>query len=289
MLTANREERSNRLWDSSPGPTAYIMGHTDHERRRLSLQGTVINPLTDCFLRRAGISAGMHVLELGCGVGEVSLIAARLVGPYGTVLGLDVDAVALEIARKRVQEAGHRHVQFKLVDVKDFRPTRSYDAVIGRHILLHTPDALESLRRAVSMVHTRGVIAFQELDMSSFSRGYPEMPLMFTMQDLICEFFRRAVPRANVGTQLPFLMQEAGLPPPECRAEYCIDGGPHSPFYEWLTESMRSLLPRMEELGMVTEAEINIDTLEERLRQEALKTRGFALLGLLVGAFARKP
>ena len=61
----------------------YVMGHTDHERRRLALQAAILNPLTDAFLRRAGISAGMNVLELGCGIGEVSLIAARLVGPHG--------------------------------------------------------------------------------------------------------------------------------------------------------------------------------------------------------------
>lgn len=58
-------------------PRDYIMGHTDRERRRLALQAAILNPLTDSFLRRAGISAGMRVLDLGCGTGEVSLIAAR--------------------------------------------------------------------------------------------------------------------------------------------------------------------------------------------------------------------
>jgi hypothetical protein len=216
-------------------------------------------------------------------------MAARLVGPYGSVLGLDVDAVALEIARKRVREAGHRHVNFELVDSRDFRPTRSYDAVIGRHILLHTQDALDVLFRAVSMVHTGGVVAFQEFDMSSFSRGYPEMPLMFRVQELICEFFRRSVRRANIGMQLPKLMQEAGLPPPDCRAEFSIDGGPHSRVYQWVAESVRSLLPRMEELGITTEAALEIETLEERLRREAIKTGGFAVIGPMIGAFARRP
>jgi ubiquinone/menaquinone biosynthesis C-methylase UbiE len=265
------------------------MGHTDRERRRLSLQAAVINPLTDSFLRRAGISAGMHVLELGCGVGEVSLIAARLVGPHGSVHCIDMDPAALEIAQGRVRSAGHGHVRFELVDVKDYQPARLYDAVIGRHILLHTPDAPEVLRKAVSVVHAGGVIAFQEFDLSSFRRGYPEMPLMFRVQELICEFFRRAVARANIGRQLPLLMQDAGLPPPECRAESPIDGGPHSPLYEWMAESVRSLLPRMEALGIATAAEVDIDTLEERLRQEALDTRGFAVLSPMIGAFARKP
>ena len=50
----------------------YVMGHNDRERRRLALQAAVINPLTDSFLRRAGVSAGMRVLDLGCGIGEVT-------------------------------------------------------------------------------------------------------------------------------------------------------------------------------------------------------------------------
>src|SRR5215831_11361136 len=252
----------------------YVMGHTDHERRRLSIQAAVINPLTENFLLRAGISAGMHVLELGCGVAEVSLIAARLVGPYGSLHGLDLDPSALEIARSRVQSAGHSHVSFEQVDVQQFRPQRQYDAVIGRHILIHTQDAPEVLRRVVSMVHTGGVIAFQEFDGSSAWRGYPEMPLMFEMQDLIHEFCRRAMPRPGIGTQLPKLMQDAGLPPPECRAEFSIDGGPHSPLYKWVAETVRSLLPRMEELGLTTATAVDINTLEDRLRQEALDTRG---------------
>jgi ubiquinone/menaquinone biosynthesis C-methylase UbiE len=264
------------------------MGHTDQARQRLSIMGAIINPLTESFLLRAGISAGMHVLELGCGVGEVSLIAARLVGAYGSLHGLDLDPAALEIARTRVLSAGHSHVSFELMDLQQFRPQRQYDAVIGRHILIHTQDATEVLRRSVSMTHTGGVIAFQEFDASSFSRGYPEMPLMFEMQHLICEFCRRALPHASIGKQLPKLMQDAGLPPPECRAEFSIDGGPHSLLYKWVAETVRSLLPRMEELGLTTTAAVDIDTLENRLRQEALKTRGFAVIGLMIGAFARK-
>src|SRR5215470_15827424 len=69
----------------------YVMGHNDRERRRLALQAAVLNPLTDSFLRRAGVSAGMRVLDLGCGIGEVSLITARLVGPHGQVHGIDLD------------------------------------------------------------------------------------------------------------------------------------------------------------------------------------------------------
>ena len=107
--------------------------------------------------------------------------------------------------------------------------------------------------------------------------------------ELITEFFRRAVPRPNIGSQLFWLMQEAGLPPPECRMECVMDGGPHSPIYEWLVETVRSLLPRMEALGITTPAVVEIDTLTERARQEAVMKRGVVIGCPMIGAFARKP
>jgi ubiquinone/menaquinone biosynthesis C-methylase UbiE len=268
---------------------AYVLGHTDNERRRLALQASIINPLTDAFLRRAGVSAGMHVLELGCGIGEVCLIASRLVGPHGHVHSLDIDGTALEIARGRIRSAGHDHVTFEQVAVMEHTPARPYDAVIGRHILLHTEDALAVLKRAVDLVHAGGLIAFQEHDLSACIWGHPELPLMFSTIQTMTNFWIRAMPRPNIGTQLFWLMQEAGLPPPECRLESVMDGGPHSPVYEWLAESARSLLPRMEALGLTTAAALDCDTLADRMRQEALERRGVFISAPLIGAFARKP
>jgi 2-polyprenyl-3-methyl-5-hydroxy-6-metoxy-1,4-benzoquinol methylase len=273
---------------ADPG-SAYVMGHTDRERRRLALQAAVLNPLTSNFLVRAGLSSGMRVLELGCGIGEVSLIAARLVGPHGHVHGIDIDDAALEIARGRMRSAGHDHVTFERIDINEHKPSRLYDAAIGRHILIHTQDALAVLRKVVSIVHPGGLVAFQEYDLSFYPRGDPELPLMFWVEEMIVEFFRRSVPKANIGTQLFHLMQEAGLPSPECRAECVMDGGPHSPVYEWLAETVRSLLPRMEALGMTTAAEVDLDTLTERLRHESLEKRGVTITPLMIGAFSRKP
>lgn len=261
----------------------------DHERRRLALQASVLNPLTDNFLRRAGVAGGMRVLEVGCGIGEVSLITARLVGPHGRLHCIDTNAHALEIAEGRIRSAGHDHVDFEQTDLASHTPVRAYDAVIGRHILMHTADAPALLRRAVSMVHVGGLIAFQEYDLSFYPRGYPELPLMYSLQDLIVDFYKRSVSRPGIGSQLFWLLQEAGLPSPECRMECVMDGGEHSTVYEWLTETVRSLLPQMEALGMTSASSVVTDGLADRLRQEAIETRGVVIISPMVGAFARKP
>ena len=100
--------------------------------------------------------------------------------------------------------------------------------------------------------------------------------------ELLCECYRRSVPRPNIGTQLFWLMQVAGLPPPVCRLESVMDGGPHSPVYEWVAESVRSLLPRMEAFGITTASAVDIDTLTERLRDEAIAKRVSLSLRLLL-------
>jgi hypothetical protein len=51
--------------------------------------------MTERLLTDAGVAAGMHVLDIGCGRGELSLMLARQVGAQGRVLGLDRDAAAV--------------------------------------------------------------------------------------------------------------------------------------------------------------------------------------------------
>src|SRR5262245_36228081 len=50
----------------------YVLGHTSHELERLVAQGSFFGELTEQVLRAAGLAPGMHVLDVGCGAGDVS-------------------------------------------------------------------------------------------------------------------------------------------------------------------------------------------------------------------------
>ena len=81
-------------------PTSpYALGSTDSEHERLIRQAARLAPCTERFLREAGISTGQRVLDLGSGVGDVAMLAARLVGPSGEVVSakLEVNKPALQI------------------------------------------------------------------------------------------------------------------------------------------------------------------------------------------------
>jgi ubiquinone/menaquinone biosynthesis C-methylase UbiE len=268
---------------------AYIMTHADTERRRLALQASVINPFTNRFLRDAGVAGGMHVLDLGCGIGDVSLIAGRLVGGQGSVTGVDIDPEALTIAAARAKQEGLGHVRFVQADLAAFEPGTQYDALTARHILIHMPEPVTLIRRARRFVRPGGILAFQEWDLSFFGPKFSDMPVWMTCGNAIAALFERAGLPVRAGTLLYTWFLEAGLPFPRCRLEFLVEGGEDSVYYEWLAETMRSLMPKMLALGVLQPDTIDIDHLAETLRREAVSARRPCIGGPMGGAFVRSP
>jgi len=255
------------------------MGHTDRERRRLSLQARFLNPLTQDFFARAGIRPGMRVLDLGCGVGDVSLVASRLVGPGGSVTGIDMDASAVEVARERAQAEGLSHATFVHSDLLSFTTAAPFDAVVGRLILIHTPDPAAVIRRAVSLLVPGGIVALQE---GAFNRsalaGLPR-PEWDRTVEAITASMTRLCKHAAVGVQLWRLLTDAGIVDIQSRGEVAVDGSPDTLMFEWLAETARSI---------VTDG-LELDGLPERLRAEMMETGGSAISPILYAVSGRKP
>jgi ubiquinone/menaquinone biosynthesis C-methylase UbiE len=82
----------------------------------------MLRPIIERLLHSAGIHAGVRVLDLGCGAGNVSMLAAELVGPTGFGVGIDRSQEVLNAARIRVQEAGLEQGRFVRASVEEFRP-----------------------------------------------------------------------------------------------------------------------------------------------------------------------
>src|SRR6266571_1409689 len=71
------------------GSNQYALGHATGEIERLIEQGRFFGDLTERLFRDAGMRPAMRVLDIGCGMGDVSFLAASLVGPEGAVTGVD--------------------------------------------------------------------------------------------------------------------------------------------------------------------------------------------------------
>jgi hypothetical protein len=90
-----------------------------------------------------------------------------------------------------------------------------------------------------------------------------------------------------MGLKLFKTFLQAGLPAPRLRHDVPAGGGPGWPGFAYVADTVRSLLPFLERVGAVRPDEVDIDTLEERLRAEVAGQDGLQLLPAIVGAWAR--
>jgi ubiquinone/menaquinone biosynthesis C-methylase UbiE len=78
--------------------TDYALGRNEAEYERLIEQAELLRPLTRRVFEAAGIGPRMRVLDVGCGVGDVSFLVGEMVGSDGSVVGVDLDGTAVELA-----------------------------------------------------------------------------------------------------------------------------------------------------------------------------------------------
>jgi ubiquinone/menaquinone biosynthesis C-methylase UbiE len=86
----------------------YAPGHSARELDRLSVQARMYEPFTRQLFREAGLLPGMRVLDVGCGSGDVTLLAGELVGPTGAVVGIDEHLPQLFAPRRAPKASGCR-------------------------------------------------------------------------------------------------------------------------------------------------------------------------------------
>jgi len=138
----------------------YVLGYTAAEHERLIRQAALIAPYTERLFRHAGIGSGQRVLDLGSGVGDVSMLLARIVGPSGEVVGIERDASSIARAEARAAAAGLHNVSFIQSDVSEIPSYKLFDAAVGRFILLFLADPTSVLRGVARRVRAGGVLRF---------------------------------------------------------------------------------------------------------------------------------
>ncbi len=117
----------------------------------------------------------------------------------------------------------------------------------------------------------------------------PPVDLYDTCGHYIDETFARAKVQLYSGMHLARIYREAGLPPPTMLGMARVETGPDTTVYEYMAQTIRSLLPLIERMGVATKEEVDIDTLADRLRDECLAKNAVLHLPELIAAWARTP
>ena len=272
---------------TSRSATDYALGYTDAEQERLIRQAALIAPYTERLFREAGIGVGHRVLDLGSGMGDVSMLVAGLVGASGEVVGIERDATSIERARARVEAAGLRNVSFLNTDVNNIVTDRPFDAVVGRYILMFLPDPVSVLRSAVRLVRPGGVLAFHEPSWIPMLALGDRLPLWSCVVRSIHETILRSGANPEMGLALYSIFQEIGLPAPRMHLE--IPLGSDSAFVRIISELLCSLQPLAKQHKVSLEEVGDLNTLRDRICAEVATANTVVSVVPLVGAWSRKP
>ena len=113
----------------------------------------LFQPLTEVALQHAAPQSGERAIDIGCGCGATVLELARRVGTGGHVLGVDISAPMLNLARRRATEAGYSQATLIEADLATYGfPSQSFDLAFSRFGVMFFADpvaAFANLRAAL--------------------------------------------------------------------------------------------------------------------------------------------
>jgi 2-polyprenyl-3-methyl-5-hydroxy-6-metoxy-1,4-benzoquinol methylase len=246
----------------------YALGHSDLEIERLKLQASFIDPVTRRLIRECGIEAGMVVLDIGCGAGDVSFLLAEAVGPAGKVIGFDREEKAVATARERAANLSHRNIEFVLADDAATLGRETFDATLGRYVLIHQSDPVAMIQRAASTVRSGGIIAFHELVLDPVFNycAIPPVEIFSTMGSALRETMRAMFLGPDAGTSMAAHFGQAGFDKAHVHWELIV-GGVDS-LARLISLTYMVLHPHAVRLGFEPEGIGEIDTLADRIDAE---------------------
>lgn len=191
----------------------YVLRVGEEGAERLRLLARVMQPNTEALLRNTGLTTGMTCLDLGCGIGEVTLFLAAQVGPTGRVVGIDREEGFLELAR---QEAARLQVypEFRQASALDLEDESTYDVIYTRFLLSHLREPERVLARMVRAAKPGGVIVVEDTDFPGHF-SHPACPALNRYVELYQAVVRHNGGDAAIGPRLPGLLLDAGLDPVE--------------------------------------------------------------------------
>lgn len=225
-------ERNNQ---DEPPPDKYLYW--------LEVTYSVLDPVVRSIVQELQLSSGSHGLDVGCGIGQPTLLMTESVGPSGHVTGLDISHEFIDHASKLAQNAGlSEQVTFQQGDFNKLPfDDNTFDWAWSKDCVGYDlAESLEPLKELVRVVKPGGTIAIALWSSQMLLPGHPilEAHLNATKTG-IAPFVKGMKPEAHFFYLLG-RFREIGL---EDLTLKTFVGDVHAPFSDPIRTALREFIP----------------------------------------------
>jgi SAM-dependent methyltransferase len=265
----------------------YVLGSGHAEIERLQTQAAILAEPTALLFARGGIKRGMRVLDLGSGPGDVAFQVAEMVGPQGSVVGVEQDEAQIAVAVARSDRLGFGNVEFRRGDARTFTDAEPFDAAVCRLLLMHLPDAADVLAHQMRSLRPGGVFVAVDYDMGG-ARALPEVGLYSQISEWLRAGFAHAHVDPFVGMRLPAIFAEAGYADVGSLGlqSYWTPDNPQAAHY--VVGVVRAMKAAIVASGAATEDGMGLDTLAQRLAEALAAAKATYTVPTVVGGWGAR-
>lgn len=188
----------------------YIIERGAEGKKRLNVLADILNPYSRQLIESEGSIVGKNFFDVGCGGGNVSLMAAQMVGATGTVLAVDFDEEIVQLAASDAQEIGLNNITFRVQSAYEIAEENSFDIAYSRFLLSHLTNPAEVINNMIRALKPGGRIIVEDID---FSGHYccPERWSFTSYINLFTTAAKNNGQDANIGLSLFSLFRQTDL------------------------------------------------------------------------------
>jgi SAM-dependent methyltransferase len=249
------------------GDSSYLLGTHAEELERLRFQHELWKPQASAAWERADLRTGQRVLDVGAGPGFASLDLARMVGPTGRVLGLELSADYVAAGRALAQAEGLAQLELRQHDLlHDPWPEESFDLAWCRWVAMFLPDLQPLLNGLGQSVHPGGQLVLHEYMHWDTFGLHPHGDAIARFGRACQRSFREAGGDPDVNRSLPTLLAAQGWRNEELRPLPVL-GGSGSIAARWLERFVAVYGTRLQQLGLWSDNDAEQATTEIQAAQ----------------------
>lgn len=235
----------------------YVLGTDADELARLGLQHRLWSDAAHAAWRRAGIRAGQHALDVGCGPGYGAFDLAQLVTPTGSVVGVDESDGFIGFLDEQARLRQLPHLRGIVGDVHRLEPLvqrDGFDLAYLRWVLCFVPDPAAVVRGLAYAVKPGGhVVIHDYFNYASMTCA----PRRESHDKVVAAAFKSWAMRGgdpDIAARLPRMLVDAGFAVQHIDVHVRIARGQDSMFM-WPYVWWHTFAPKLVDKGLITPAD----------------------------------